>query len=52
MLAVRHPELVRRLVISGVNIAPEGLNADDLEELRARKILSPRRSMKSLRICG
>src|ERR1700677_4636633 len=25
MLAVRHPELVRRLVISGVNIAPEGL---------------------------
>jgi pimeloyl-ACP methyl ester carboxylesterase len=35
MLAVRHPELVRRLVISGVNIAPEGLNADNLEELRA-----------------
>jgi len=25
MLAVRHAELVRRLVISGVNIAPEGL---------------------------
>ncbi len=24
MLAVRHPELVRRLVISGVNIAPRG----------------------------
>src|SRR5450631_3089031 len=34
MLAVRHPELVRRLVISGVNIAPEGLRPEDLEELR------------------
>ena len=33
MLAVRHPELVRRLVVSGVTIAPEGLNPDDLEEL-------------------
>lgn len=35
MLSVRHPELVRRLVVSGVNIAPEGLNPDDLEDLRA-----------------
>jgi pimeloyl-ACP methyl ester carboxylesterase len=35
MLAVRHPELVHRLVISGVNIAPEGLRPEDLEELRA-----------------
>ncbi len=35
MLAVRHPELVRRLVISGVNISPEGLRPEDLEELRA-----------------
>jgi len=26
-------ELVRRLVISGVNIAPEGLRPEDLEEL-------------------
>jgi pimeloyl-ACP methyl ester carboxylesterase len=34
MLAIRHPELVRRLVISGVNIAPEGLRPEDLEELR------------------
>src|ERR1700676_5759344 len=42
MLAVRHPELVRRLVISGVNIAPEGLNADDLDELRATQIPKPR----------
>lgn len=42
MLAVRHPELVRRLVISGVNIAPEGLNAADLEELRATQIPKPK----------
>ena len=42
MLAVRHPDLVRRLVISGVNIAPEGLNADDLEELRATHNPRPR----------
>jgi pimeloyl-ACP methyl ester carboxylesterase len=42
MLAVRHPELVRRLVISGVNIAPEGLNADNLEELRATQNPMPR----------
>jgi pimeloyl-ACP methyl ester carboxylesterase len=35
MLAVRHPELVRRLVISGVNIAPEGLTAEEREGLRA-----------------
>jgi len=42
MLAVRHPELVRRLVVSGVNIAPEGLNPGDLEELRASQIPKPR----------
>jgi pimeloyl-ACP methyl ester carboxylesterase len=42
LLAVRHPELVRRLVISGVNIAPEGLNADDLEELRAAENPQPK----------
>ncbi|HEY0747312.1 MAG TPA: alpha/beta hydrolase [Steroidobacteraceae bacterium] len=42
MLAVRHPELVRRLVISGVNIAPEGLNPDDLEELRATQNPKPK----------
>jgi pimeloyl-ACP methyl ester carboxylesterase len=42
MLAVRHPELVRRLVISGVNIAPEGLNPDDLEDLRATQISRPK----------
>lgn len=42
MLAARHPELVRRLVISGVNIAPEGLNAEDLAELRATQIRKPK----------
>ena len=42
MLAVRHPELVRRLIISGVNIAPEGLNADDLKELRATQVPKPK----------
>jgi pimeloyl-ACP methyl ester carboxylesterase len=42
MLAYRHPELVRRLVVSGVNIAPEGLNAADLEELRAIENPSPK----------
>jgi pimeloyl-ACP methyl ester carboxylesterase len=42
MLAVRHPELVRRLVISGVNVAPEGLNADDLDELRATENPQPK----------
>ena len=42
MLAIRHPELVRRLVVSGVNIAPEGLNAQDLEELRATQIPKPK----------
>ncbi len=42
MLAIRHPELVRRLVISGVNIAPEGLNSDDLEELRATQNPTPK----------
>ena len=35
MLAVNHPELVRKLVVSGVNIAPEGLTADTLDDLRA-----------------
>lgn len=42
MLAVRHPELVRRLVISGVNIAPEGLKPEALEELRANQIPKPK----------
>ena len=41
MLAVRHPEMVRRLVISGVNISPEGLRPEDLEDLRATQIPKP-----------
>ena len=35
MLAARHPELVRRLVISGVNISPEGLTDEHREGLVA-----------------
>ena len=42
MLAIRHPELVRRLVISGVNIAPEGLRPESLEELRATQRPKPK----------
>jgi pimeloyl-ACP methyl ester carboxylesterase len=42
MLAVRHPELVRRLVISGVNIAPEGLTAENLQGLRAAQTTKPK----------
>lgn len=42
MLAVRYPELVRRVVISGVNIAPEGLRPEDLAELRANQIPKPK----------
>jgi pimeloyl-ACP methyl ester carboxylesterase len=42
MLAVRHPELVRRLVISGVNITPDGLNAEDLQQLRASQTPKPK----------
>ena len=43
MLAVRHPELVRRIVISGANIAPEGLNAPDLQRLRDTQTPTPKR---------
>jgi pimeloyl-ACP methyl ester carboxylesterase len=42
MLAVRHPQLVRRLVISGVNISPEGLRPEDLEDLRANQNPAPK----------
>src|SRR5271155_4298555 len=41
MLAIRHPELVRRLVISGVNISPEGLGAENLETLRTTQNPQP-----------
>lgn len=42
MLALRHPELVRRVVVSGVNIAPDGLNPEDLEELRGSQTPNPK----------
>ena len=42
MLAIRHPELVRRLVVSGVNISPEGLSADNLETLRGTENPNPK----------
>ncbi len=42
MLAIRHPDLVRRLVISGVNIAPDGLNPEDLEQLRVTQTPKPK----------
>ncbi len=41
MLALRHPEMVRRVVISGVNIAPDGLNPEDLQELRVSQTPNP-----------
>jgi pimeloyl-ACP methyl ester carboxylesterase len=34
MLAVRHPELVRRVVVSGANLAPDGLEDDELARTR------------------
>jgi pimeloyl-ACP methyl ester carboxylesterase len=37
VLAVRHPELVRRLVVSGANFSPEGLPAADLRQMRERE---------------
>jgi pimeloyl-ACP methyl ester carboxylesterase len=41
MLALRHPELVRRVVVSGVNVSPEGLNAESREGLRATQADNP-----------
>jgi pimeloyl-ACP methyl ester carboxylesterase len=41
MLAARHPELVRRLIISGVNISPEGLTDEHREGLRAVQTPTP-----------
>jgi pimeloyl-ACP methyl ester carboxylesterase len=42
MLALRHPDLIRRVVISGVNVSPEGLNAEQLEGLRASQTDKPK----------
>ena len=37
MLAVRHPELVRRLAVSGVNFSLDGLPPDDLRQMREKE---------------
>jgi pimeloyl-ACP methyl ester carboxylesterase len=37
ILALRHPELVRSVVVSGANFAPEGLPADDLRAMREKE---------------
>jgi pimeloyl-ACP methyl ester carboxylesterase len=42
MLAIREPGLVRRLVISGVNVAPEGLQPEALQGLRDAQIAKPK----------
>src|SRR6185369_12743635 len=34
ILAVRHPDLVRRVVVSGANISPEGLPAADRAHMK------------------
>jgi pimeloyl-ACP methyl ester carboxylesterase len=41
MLALRHSELVHRVVISGVNVSPEGLNVQQREGLRASQTGGP-----------
>jgi pimeloyl-ACP methyl ester carboxylesterase len=41
IIAIRHPELVHRLVISGVNVTPEGLTPEELRGLRAAQIATP-----------
>ncbi len=37
MLAVRHPDLVRRVVATGANVDPSGLPGKDLADMRAAK---------------
>jgi pimeloyl-ACP methyl ester carboxylesterase len=37
MLAVRHPDLVRRVVATGANVDPSGLSAKDLADMRSSK---------------
>ncbi|MBI2799995.1 MAG: alpha/beta hydrolase [Gammaproteobacteria bacterium] len=41
MLAVHHPELIRRIVVSGANIAPEGLEDFELAEARSHVNVGP-----------
>jgi pimeloyl-ACP methyl ester carboxylesterase len=38
ILAAQHPELVRRVVVSGANFTPEGYLADDLKQMRAKDV--------------
>jgi pimeloyl-ACP methyl ester carboxylesterase len=42
MLALHHPELVRRVVVSGVNVSPDGLKAEHREGLRAAQTDHPK----------
>jgi len=37
MLAVRYPELIRRVVVTGANVDPSGLSEKDLEEMRTTR---------------
>jgi pimeloyl-ACP methyl ester carboxylesterase len=41
MLAIRYPDLVSRVAVSGVNISPDGLIQDHLEELQAQSDAAP-----------
>ncbi|HXH40037.1 MAG TPA: alpha/beta hydrolase [Thermoanaerobaculia bacterium] len=41
ILGIQHPELVRRLVVSGANFAPEGYFPDDVRQMRAKDVASP-----------
>lgn len=41
ILAAQHPELVRRVAVSGANFTPEGYLADDLRQMRATDVGTP-----------
>ena len=41
MLAARYPDLVRRVVISGANISPDGLRAGEIDAIRTAARESP-----------
>ena len=45
MLALRHPQLVRRIVISGANISPDGLDEQFAARLRAEYAGPPAENM-------
>lgn len=48
ILGVRHPELVRRVVVSGANFAPEGYFPDDVRQMRAKDVPSPTKITEKL----